>query len=89
MTVAQNNLANKNKMANQVLRTIYIDPALDNILRTEAFDTRTSKNDLINEYLFLGIQAKKAGSNLLKDQKTINELMVQIETLLNTIEKLV
>lgn len=37
-----------------VLRTVYLDPALDNALRIEAFDTRTNKNDLIRLYLRLG-----------------------------------
>jgi hypothetical protein len=78
-----------NNMANQVLTTVYLDPNIDQQLRIEAFDTRRNKNTLINDYIFLGMQAKHGGTQQLKDQKIIDELTVQIETLLNTIEKLV
>jgi len=45
-----------------VLRTVYIDPEVDDQLRNEAFDLRTSKNDLLREYLKLGMKtAKEAG----------------------------
>jgi hypothetical protein len=47
-------------MANQVLRTVYLDPAVDDELRTEAFDTRTPKDELIRQYLKLGMQAVHA-----------------------------
>lgn len=51
--------------SNLVLRTIYIDPDVDNALRTEAFDNRTSKNDLVRKYLRLGMEAaKKAPASL-------------------------
>jgi hypothetical protein len=33
---------------------MYIDADIDDELRTEAFDTRTSKNDLLRKYLRLG-----------------------------------
>lgn len=47
---------------NLVLRTMYIDPEVDDELRTEAFDTRTSKNDLLRKYLKMGMDAaKRAG----------------------------
>lgn len=47
---------------NLVLRTIYIDPDVDDQLRTEAFDKRTSKNDLLRKYLRIGMEtAKNAG----------------------------
>lgn len=46
---------------NLVLRTMYIDPDVDNELRTEAFDSRTSKNDLLRKYLRMGMDAAKAG----------------------------
>jgi hypothetical protein len=49
-------------MANLVLRTIYIDPELDDELRKEAFDSRISKNDLYRRYLRLGIDASQATS---------------------------
>lgn len=40
-----------------VLRTIFIDPALDDLLRVEAFDARLPKNDLIRYYLSIGMTA--------------------------------
>lgn len=45
---------------NLVLRTMYIDPDVDDQLRTEAFDSRTSKNDLLRRYLRLGMEVAKA-----------------------------
>lgn len=42
---------------NLVLRTVYISPDVDDKLRTQAFDKRTSKNDLIRQYIELGMQA--------------------------------
>jgi hypothetical protein len=42
---------------NLVLRTVYISPETDDKLRAEAFDRRTSKNDLIRRYIELGMQA--------------------------------
>jgi len=44
-----------------VLRTVYIDPEVDELLRNEAFKARSSKNDLYRKYLELGIRAAKAG----------------------------
>jgi hypothetical protein len=38
---------------------MYIDPDVDDELRTEAFDSRTSKNDLLRKYLRLGMEAAK------------------------------
>lgn len=46
---------------NLVLRTMYIDPDVDDELRTEAFDSRTSKNDLLRKYLRIGMEAAKKG----------------------------
>jgi hypothetical protein len=46
-------------MANLVLRTMYIDADIDDELRTEAFDTRTSKNDLLRKYLRLGMEVAR------------------------------
>lgn len=40
-----------------VLRTIYIDPEIDDLLRTEAFDKKLQKNDLIRYYLGVGMAA--------------------------------
>ena len=45
--------------SNLVLRTIYISPEVDDDLRIEAFDNRTSKNDLIRKYLEMGMAAAK------------------------------
>ncbi|GJI92222.1 hypothetical protein [Duganella hordei] len=45
--------------SNLVLRTIYISPEVDDDLRIEAFDNRTSKNDLIRKYLELGMEAAR------------------------------
>lgn len=47
---------------NLVLRTMYIDPDVDDQLRTEAFDSRTSKNDLLRRYLRLGMEAARNAS---------------------------
>lgn len=47
-------------IANMVLRTVYIKPSVDDALRDEAFKKRTSKNDLIRQYIELGMEAKKA-----------------------------
>ncbi|SEL93337.1 hypothetical protein SAMN05216359_1284 [Roseateles sp. YR242] len=41
---------------NLVLRTVYIDPEVDDELRNEAFAGRTSKNDLFRKYLRIGMQ---------------------------------
>ncbi len=38
-----------------VLRTVYMNPKLDDKLRVEAFDSRTSKNDLMRRYVRLGM----------------------------------
>ena len=48
---------------NLVLRTVYISPDVDDKLRVQAFDKRTSKNDLIRRYLELGMKAaEQAGA---------------------------
>ena len=41
---------------NFVLRTIYLDPDLDDQLRQEALQTRTNLTILFNSYLKLGMQ---------------------------------
>ena len=56
---------------NLVLRTMYIDPDVDDQLRTEAFDSRTSKNDLLRKYLRLGMAAAKTASENKVTIKTI------------------
>lgn len=55
---------------NLVLRTMYIDPDVDDELRTEAFDSRTSKNDLLRKYLRIGMEAAKQGMTLEPAPKT-------------------
>ena len=44
-----------------VLRTIYIDPRLDERLKSEAFSANISKNELIRRYLEVGISAVDTG----------------------------
>lgn len=48
-----------------VLRTVFVDPKVDDKLRVEAFDSRTSKNDLTRLYLRLGLAvgARRGGSS--------------------------
>ena len=43
-----------------VLRTVYMDPKIDDRLRVEAFDTRTSKNDLMRRYVRVGMRLEGA-----------------------------
>ena len=38
-----------------VLHTVHLDPKLDDKLRVQAFDERTSKNDLVRRYLRVGM----------------------------------
>jgi hypothetical protein len=42
--------------ASLVLRTVYLSPDLDDKLRFEAFDKRKSKNELIRQYIELGMK---------------------------------
>jgi len=49
---------------NLVLRTVYIDPDIDDQLRNQAFAGRTSKNDLFRKYLLLGMQAAHRGADI-------------------------
>ena len=49
---------------NLVLRTVYIDPDIDDQLRNQAFAGRTSKNDLFRKYLLLGMQAAHKGADI-------------------------
>jgi len=50
---------------NLVLRTVYIDPEVDDLLRNEAFAGRTSKNDLFRKYLRLGMQVARSAEQAL------------------------
>lgn len=43
---------------NLVLRTVYLDPRVDDALRDEAFSRRIPKNDLINYYVKLGMKVE-------------------------------
>lgn len=43
-----------------VLRTVHMDPKLDDKLRVEAFDSRTSKNDLMRRYVQIGMSLEEA-----------------------------
>jgi hypothetical protein len=47
-----------------ILRTVFLDPKVDDKLRVEAFDSRTSKNDLTRLYLRVGLAvgARRGGS---------------------------
>jgi len=49
---------------NLVLRTVYIDPDIDDELRNQAFAGRTSKNDLFRKYLLLGMQTAHKGADI-------------------------
>jgi hypothetical protein len=46
--------------SNLVLRTVYISPELDDELRLQAFRKGTSKNDLIRQYLVVGMRTEVA-----------------------------
>lgn len=54
-----------------VLRTVHMDPKLDDKLRVQAFDKRTSKNDLMRRYVRIGMNtaAEGAGCPLLATAK--------------------
>jgi hypothetical protein len=43
-----------------VLRTVHMDPKLDDKLRVQAFDSRTSKNDLMRRYVRIGMSLQQA-----------------------------
>ncbi|SFL83796.1 hypothetical protein [Rugamonas rubra] len=45
-----------------VLRTVHMDPKLDEKLRVEAFDSRTSKNDLMRRYVRIGMSQQDAST---------------------------
>ncbi len=51
---------------NMVLRTVYVDPDVDDKLRDEALDKHTSKADLFRNYLHIGIDAAKQQPTLLQ-----------------------
>ena len=44
-----------------MLRTVYMDPKIDDRLRVGAFDTRTSKNDLMRRYVRAGMCLEAGG----------------------------
>jgi len=43
-----------------VLRTVHMDAKLDDKLRAQAFDSRTSKNDLLRRFVRVGMNLKGA-----------------------------
>ena len=45
-----------------VLRTVHMDPKLDEKLRVQAFDSRTSKNELMRLYVRVGMSLKDAST---------------------------
>ncbi len=51
-----------------VMRSIYMDPKLDDKLRVEAFDSRKSKNDLMRRYVRVGmaLQSKPTSTTVVK-----------------------
>ncbi len=51
--------ASRRATAPLVLRTVHMDPKLDDKLRVEAFDSRTSKNDLMRRYVRIGMSLRK------------------------------
>lgn len=48
------------KQGNMVLRTIYLDPAIDDALRDEHARTGVSPDELIRRYLDLGLAVEAA-----------------------------
>lgn len=49
--------------ASYVLRTLYIDPKLDERLKREAYVANISKNELIRKYLEIGISSVDEGGH--------------------------
>lgn len=47
---------------NMILRTVYLTPEIDSLLRTRAFRADISKNELIRKYLEAGIKADHAAA---------------------------
>ncbi|CAN7282440.1 hypothetical protein LJR168_001379 [Pseudoxanthomonas sp. LjRoot168] len=43
---------------NYVLRSVYLEPEIDNFLREQAFNLAVSKNDLIRRYVLAGAKAE-------------------------------
>jgi hypothetical protein len=55
---------------NMILRTVYLTPEIDSLLRTRAFHADISKNELIRKYLEVGIKAdRKAAAREAKEQE--------------------
>lgn len=46
--------------SNMILRTVYLPPKIDNLLNRRTFHANISKNELIRQYLSVGIQADHA-----------------------------
>ncbi|MCP2091985.1 UNVERIFIED_ORG: hypothetical protein J2Y81_008091 [Paraburkholderia sediminicola] len=47
---------------NLVLRTVYMDPDIDDKLRDQAYAGRRSKNDLVRMYIKMGMEAAALGA---------------------------
>ena len=57
--------------ASYVLRTLYIDPSLDERLKREAYVANVSKNELIRKYLEIGISSVDHGNHPPVSKKVI------------------
>ena len=63
----------KNKL---ILRTIYLDPAVDDLLRDRAEEREVSKAALLRSYLQAGMKAVKAGTMSLADAPLSENILV-------------
>jgi hypothetical protein len=49
-------------ISSMILRTVYLTPEIDSLLRTRAFRADISKNELIRKYLETGIRADRTAA---------------------------
>lgn len=61
-------------MPNLVLRTVYISPEVDDKLRTQAYEERKSKNDLIRRYIDLGMKAARQDGSAVSRQASAKKI---------------
>ncbi len=59
-----------------ILRTIYLDPAVDDLLRDRAEERAVSKAELLRTYLRTGMNAVKAGTMSLDDAPLSENILV-------------
>jgi len=59
-----------------ILRTIYLDPAVDDLLRDRAEEREVSKAALLRSYLQAGMKAVKAGTMSLDDAPLSENILV-------------